>query len=252
MLLDQTQPPNILPSQPVNPQGDHHLDAAVQWSNQRRNLRFPPPAQEQNPKWDWLIERGLGNWEDYQWIYRTIVASGLDCVLEIDELPAGNDFFWNFDSVFWTDHKYNLLKIKTRPGPLWLNFIASDYRREDPDWPFHLSLCYRKELWAWFQEDRNEEKIKEWIRRYRVIQNRYHGRRARLMTNQNLTSGHTFVISTDTRVEGLRPPHVVSDEPGGDQDVEYVHKLPGHIIPEKEEDKGKADQDLHVSLIVSP
>jgi hypothetical protein len=233
------------PSRPVDRRGDDDLERAVQWSNERRGLHFEKPDPPQDEQWDWLVDRGLEDPRDYYWIYENIVRSGLDCVIEIDELPEGINWFWDARSAFWTEHRYNLIKIKTMPGPLWLNFIASDKPRENPDYPFHISLCYRDELYEWYKEDRDHRKIIEWIERYRKIQRRYNGRRARLMTDQRLTRGHTFVIGPRTRVEGLTTPHIIYDGPGGDTDVRYVHTLPGHTHR-----GGKADQDLHVSLIM--
>ena len=241
------------PSTPVADPTDHYLRQAVEWVA-RRNTFNPGPYVPEDPNEtdenrDWntkMWRRGLGNLDDYNFIYTTLVRNGLDVVLNLPDLPEGEDFFWEPTSAFWTDARYNLLRINTIPGPLWLNFVASDYRHTTPNYEFHISLCYQDELWSWFREDRDYNKIIEWIQRYRILQTRYNGRSARLMGK--LTGGLGLELDARTRVDGLDPPYIVADVEGGDEDVRYVHTLLGHIP--RPRNAGKADQPLHVSLLI--
>ena len=245
------------PSAPVRDPTDAYLIEATNWSHQRRNLD-PGPYIAQDPNESErdaefnanMWRRGLGDYTEYNYVYRTIRENGLDVVLHLPDLPDGEEFSWTHNSLFWTDpdQKYNLMKINTIPGPLWLNFVASNYPRVFPGFEFHLSLCYQWELWEWYAQDWDQDKIRTWIRRYREVQRRYNGRKARLMGT--LTHGHGLQIDNRCRVEDLDPPNIVFDGPGGDADVRYIHRLPGHGPFTRR--NAKSEQDLHVSLLIDP
>ena len=241
------------PSPPVTDPHDTYLWRAVEWANSRRTLDpgpyVPRDPDEDDTNRDWnmnMWRRGLGNPDDENFIKQTLERNGLDVVLHIPDIPDGEEFLWTQDSPWWTNAaNYNLMQIQTNPGPLWLNFIASDFRHTDPNFHFHISLCYHWELWTWFEEDYNKEKIREWIRAYRRMQRRYDGRKARLMGE--IHGGHVFYLDDRTRVEGLSPMENLFDGEGGDPDVRYVHKLPGHKFTDHQ---AKSNQPLHVSLLI--
>ena len=150
------------PSAPVRDPTDSYLIEATKWSHERRNLD-PGPYIAQDPNESErdaefnanMWRRGLGDYTEYNYVYRTIRENGLDVVLHLPDLPDGEEFLWTHNSLFWTDpdQKYNLMKINTIPGPLWLNFVASNYPRAFPGFEFHLSLCYQWELWEWYTQD---------------------------------------------------------------------------------------------------
>lgn len=245
------------PSTPVTDPTDWYLSQATQWSHGRRDLD-PGPYVAQDPdesardaEWNAnLHRRGLGDPDDYNYVYKIIKDHGLDVVLHLPDLPPGEEFLWTETSLFWTDpdQKYNLMKINTVPGPLWLNFVASNYPRAFPGFEFHISLCYQWELWEWFTQDWDKDKIRTWIQKYREVQRRYNGRKARIMGK--ITGGHGLELDSRCRVEGLQPPHIVFDGNGGDEDVRYIHRLPGHRPFSKR--GAKSEQDLHISLLIDP
>ena len=138
-------------------QARDYLDTQLQYNPGR--FETPEPPQE-TPEWDtWEGERDM--WERgmrqtgqnaglEQWIHDTISMQGLDVVLRMRPLPDGYDWFWDQHSEFWTSDDWNLIKVYTIPGPLFLTFIASDYQIH-PAVQYHISIVYRKELWQWYE-----------------------------------------------------------------------------------------------------
>jgi hypothetical protein len=186
--------------------------------------------------------RGLFNPRDRKWVMDAMTYYGLDVILEIPELP---DYLTYYSSDFWKDYAWNLIKINLTPGPLWIDFIASSFDMKD--YHYHISLCYRDELWDWWDSQGREiETMDTWIANYNIMRQRYNGKRARL--RGRITGGYTLQLNGETRVEGLDEPFILWDGSSGyscwaeganvredeseitegDQAVRYVHMLPGN------------------------
>jgi hypothetical protein len=195
--------------------------------------------------------RGLFNPRDRKWVMDAMTYYGLDVILEIPELPIPsqpNQRYWylsNKYSGFWQDYDWNLIKINLTPGPLWIYFIASNFDMKDNH--YHISLCYRKELWEWWEYLKwDMDTMDDWITQYNIMQQRYNGKRARL--RGKITGGYTLQLNGETRVEKLDKPFILWDGSSGyscwaeganvredeseitegDQAVRYVHMLPGN------------------------
>ena len=189
------------------------------------------------------------------WIKTTIYYQGLDVVLGMRTLPEGYDWFWDHHHDFWISDDWYLIQVITNPGPLFITFIASNYQ-VDPSTSYHISIIYRHELWEWYmhlyrsrgREHANTEAIR-WIDTYRVVQARYDGKTARL--RGRLTRGYTLELNEHTHVNGVESPdQKLWDGSGGDQEMHFIHRLPGNNFPEGGT-RYKSKQEFHVSLLNS-
>ena len=245
-----------------NEEHNRRLTQVRDWLQSRRNRAPSPPPMEvdddddeerkkaRKEYMDWH-PRGLHNPADRDWVVNTMWSYGLDVRLEIPELPipsqweARKEYLEYKYSYFWTHNDWNLIKINIHPGPLWIDFVASNFNIGDNH--YHISLCYRDELWDWWHlKGRTLASMDQWIHSYNTMRRRYDGKRARL--RGRLTNGYTLALDGDTRVEGLDEPYIIYDgfagfscwEDGGviqeadpeptigDHEVRFVHMLPGN------------------------
>jgi hypothetical protein len=238
-------------------------------------------AGRKNPKYlHWEVERETWtrgfSMKDFAWLETQINISGLDVFLRIPRIPNNvnrvDQWFTNPQSKFWQGS--SLVSIDLDHGPLWLEFIASDFRHAS-DVHHHISLCYKKELWKWWETHQDMSLIQEWFDRYEAVRKRYDGRRARLYGD--FTTGKTLKLNRYTRVEGLDTPHIIWDGMVAryvkdeydkevptmqlqngytDDDVRFVHTLPGNdfgirVAHWKESSaQYKSLQPLHVSMLL--
>ena len=254
-------------------------DTYLRWMREKLDSisDYAPPAFEQpqpqkyvegtwdtNPEYDeWWgardwYERGMTRPDesDIAWeIEQTISQQGLDVILEMRPLPDGDDWFLDGRSTVWSSDEWNLFMIKTNPGPLFINFIASRYRI-DPTTHYHISIVYRNELLEWYNhleqtrgEDYAVRMLRRWFGTYRIIQSRYNGKHARLMGH--LTRGRTLQLNDQTHVDGVGSERFkLWDGDGGDPDMQFLHRLPGNDFPVGSSSH-KSKQDFHVSLLLS-
>ena len=175
-----------------NADHSYRLGQISTWLRSRRGRPpSPPPAepeddegqQEHQSNMGWH-PRGLFNPTDRDWVINAMWNYGLDVILEIPALPIpwGKEqrevYLTNIYSPFWTHDDWNLIKINIHPGPLWIDFVASDFDIGDNH--YHISLCYRNELWDWWDfQARQLVAMDAWIHQYRKMRKRYHGKRAR-------------------------------------------------------------------------
>ena len=208
---------------------------------------------ETNSPWH---QRGLSDPRSRGWIEDALTDYGLDVMLRIPALPLSENteerrnqlFSWTSD--FWSNYDWNLIKINIEPGPLWIDFIASDFSIGDNH--YHISLCYRRELGDWWAlKGYDMTVMNEWINHYENMKRHYDGKRARIKGHR--TSGYTIELRGETRVEGLNEPYILwdgvkgfscwedegrmwVDDPvrdPGDNDVFFVHTLPGNNFKDK-------------------
>ena len=215
-----------------------------EWDMWRRGLK--DPGQEQPNTYNRL----------YDDIYNKLKTHGLDVILEMQHLPEPIETLMDLekqDSIFWTHYNWNLIQIITRPGPLFLTFIASTFQ-DNPD-HYHIWLCYRSELIQWFKHLCRMHgkiyainKMREWFNAYNTLRSIYNGKRARI--RGHITSGFTVQVGESTQVDGTPPNHQLFDggsyDTGrGDRLLRFVHRLPGGWF----DGSSKSQQDLHVSLL---
>jgi hypothetical protein len=207
-----------------------------------------------------------------------MLAHGLDVTLRINELPFADNLSdeqfieqWNdYSHPFWNDPNFHLIRVDLEHGPHWLEFVASNFEMEQGV-HHHISLCYRTELDTWWKHLKNtsgwntaNEAALRWWKTYKTVRARYDGRRARLK-GWKFTSGYTFPLTWETIVDGLDPPYILwdgFDHPesrvawGCDEDVLYIHTLPGGPFPElikqpkQKSSWYKSVQHMHVSMLI--
>ena len=97
---------------------------------------------------------------------------------------------------------------------------------------YHITLTHTYDVGKGF--DWQEGEIREWVRNYELIRQRYDGRRARLGMDR-WGNGYTFYIDTRTRVEGLSDQQNLFDDP----QVNFVFHVPNKL---------KAGDGMHVSM----
>ena len=181
--------------------------------------------------------------------------SRCDFRIEMKPLPEGNHWLLDGRCEFWSGDQWRLFQVYTHPGPLFIPFIASNYIK-DPEQDYHISICYREELWNWYKHLESERgweyangMLQRWVDTYRIVQTRYTGRHARLMGR--LTRGSTLELDGHTQVDGVESPnHKLWDGPDGDPDMRFIHTLPGNNFPAGSRTH-KSKQNFHVSLLLS-
>ena len=127
-------------------ENDDHTDQLTQvrdWLQGRRNRAPPPPpmiiddddeerekTHKENKDWH---PRGLHNPTDRDWVASAMRYYGLDVTLDTPALPipsqweARKEYLEYTYSDFWTHDDWNLIKININPGPLWIDFVASNF-----------------------------------------------------------------------------------------------------------------------------
>ena len=265
---------------------DWELQRARRWLEdrqgraKRRGVAFPEPEppreSEGRADWEWreaMWRRGLEDEAEFWWIHGVITRGGLDVRLRVGGIPFEGmgdaeiiECFQDSSHEFWTLDEFNLLKVDLELGPLWTEFVASDFVAPDGHHP-RISLCYRNEMWRWYgglwQSDGAAvagAAVVRWVRAWTRMRRRYDGAEARL--RGRLSGGLTLQLVAGTTVEGGRGPLWDGHEQGGqgvsgdfDLDVHFVHTLPGnrfaqHVAAGEPSSRFKALQHMRVSLLL--
>lgn len=254
------EPPAAPPPPMIRPENEHHLDAALAWKvhESRRHL---PPFTKPEPRWrdydseaahkdaweEWNLERQFhergiiyNGWRDRDdwgsevgYIKKVQHQCGLAVVLSIPDISFNIENFGNATDYRREIYTHNIFtEIRTDPDDKFLGLVLSNTYHTPNH--YHISLTHTYDVGHGFKY--NKKKMREWVRKYDIIRERYNGRRARLGLGK-WGNGFTYYINDDTVVEGLEKPFNIFSDP----DVHFVFHVP---------DKYKAGDGMHVSLLI--